>query len=204
MIDWLIDWSMIIIILILPIIWLLSWIWFFPYFFIKLHIWLFQYLFLWWLLLLLLIINSYGLFSDILILLIPFTVIILIIACYSHTHCLFYINLVLIRYRTLHWVHNSSIWIITHVIVRFYYVVAAHYFISFHFCSRHCFWTHNLIIIILIDFYYCYYCCCAILTNSLSLLLLFALLFDRFILWKSIQNRHRFNQSINQSCVKQF
>ena len=132
---WLIDWSMIIIILIFPIIWLLSWIWFFPYFFIKLHIWLFQYLFLWWLLLLLLIINSYGLFSDILILLIPFTVIILIIACYSHTHCLFYINLVLIRYRTLHWVHNSSIWIITHVIVRFYYVVAAHYFISFHFIS---------------------------------------------------------------------
>ena len=113
-----IDWSMIIIILILPIIWLLlSWIWFFPYFFIKLHIWLFQYLFLWWLLLLLLIINSYGLFSDILLILIPFTVIILIIACYSHTHCLFYINLVLIRYRTLHWVHNS------------------HYFISFHFIS---------------------------------------------------------------------
>ena len=124
------------IILIFPIIWLwLSWIWFFPYFFIKLHIWLFQYLFLWWLLLLLLIINSYGLFSDILILLIHFTVIILIIACYSHTYCLFYINLVLIRYRTLHWVHNSSIWIITHVIVRSYYVVAAHYFISFHFSS---------------------------------------------------------------------
>ena len=135
MIDWLIDWSIIIIILLLPIIWLLSRIWFFPYFFTKLHIWLFQYLFLWWLLLLL-IINNYGLFSDILILLFsPFTVIILIIACYSHTHCLVDINLVLIRYRTLHWVHNSFIWMITHVIVRFYYVVAAHYFISFHFIS---------------------------------------------------------------------
>ena len=104
------------------------------FFFIKLHIWLFQYLFLWWLLVLL-IINSYELFSHILIILIPFTVIILIITCYSHTHWLFYINLVLIRYRTLHWVYNSSIWIITHVIVRSYYVVAAHYFILFHFIS---------------------------------------------------------------------
>ena len=80
-----------------------------------------------------------------------------------------YSQIGIIRYRTLYWIDNLLICIITHVIV--------HSFIncccccsSFHISSIHCFWTH-IILIINQRFWY-----------SFTMFLLFALLFVRLII----------------------
>ena len=129
-----------------------------------------------------------------------FNIFVLIYICFIFSYYSYYCSFLskvvsysqigIIRYRTLYWIDNLLICIITHVIVRSFIVaVAVHHFSSLLFQTL---LLNTISISIINQRFWC----------SFTMLLLFALLFVRLIIKNSLHNRHRSTPPIILAWVK--